>query len=248
MAKYSIPTNQYEEYSKSVHWEELSKHGDLSAPTCATCHGNHGAKPPAAASVAAVCGTCHALEEQRFEKSPHQAPFAAMKAGTCVVCHSNHAVLRTTDQMLSGPDAVCAGCHDAESAGGKAATQMAESIRNLQDKLTRADELLARAQRDGMEVSDAIVHQTEARQNLVKARSEVHAFDVSALAAAVKAGSAIADMDYQAGKDALHERNVRREGLGVSLFGIGITVLGLWLAIRQLSRRRSTSAPEEHGE
>ena len=46
MAKYSIPTNQYAEYLKSAHWEELSKGGDLSAPTCATCHGNHGAKPP----------------------------------------------------------------------------------------------------------------------------------------------------------------------------------------------------------
>jgi hypothetical protein len=99
-----------------------------------------------------------------------------------------------------------------------------------------------------MEVSDAIVHQTEARQNLVKARSEVHAFEVSAVATAVKAGETIANANYQAGKDALRERDVRREGLGVSLFGIGITVLGLWLAIRQLSGRRSTSVPEEHGE
>jgi hypothetical protein len=248
MAKYAIPTNQYEEYSKSVHWEELSKHGDLSAPTCATCHGNHGAKPPEVAAVAAVCGTCHALEEQRFEKSPHQAAFAAMNAGTCVVCHSNHAVLRTSDKMLSGPDAVCARCHDAASAGGKAAVAMAGQIRNLQDQLTRADEILGRAQRDGMEVSDAIVHQTEARQNLVKARSEVHAFDVSAVATAVKAGETIAEVDYQAGVAALHERDVRREGLAVSLFGIGITVLGLWLAIRQLSRRQFTSVPEERGE
>jgi predicted CXXCH cytochrome family protein len=248
MAKYSIPTNQYEEYLKSVHWEEVSKHGDLSAPTCATCHGNHGAKPPEVASVAAVCGTCHALEEQRFEKSPHQAAFAAMKAGTCVVCHSNHAVLRTSDQMLSGPDAVCVGCHDPDSAAGKAAAEMAGLIRNLRDTLAQSDEILARAQSDGMEVSGPIEHQTEARQNLVKARSEVHAFDVSAIAAAVKAGATIADADYQAGRDALHEMNVRREGLCVSLFGIGITVLGLWLAIRQLSGRRSTGVPEEHGE
>jgi hypothetical protein len=245
MAKYSIPTNQYNEYLKSVHWEELSKHGDLSAPTCATCHGNHGAKPPEVASVAAVCGICHVLEEQRFEKSPHQPAFAGMNAGTCVVCHSNHAVLRTSDLMLSGPEGVCAECHAADSDGGKAAAEMVRLIRNLQDKLARADEILARAQSDGMEVSDAIEHQTEARQNLVKARSEVHAFDVSAVAAAVKAGSAIADANYQAGKDALHERNVRREGFGVSLFGVGITVLGLWLAIRQLAGRPSPNAPEE---
>jgi len=245
MAKYAIPTNQYDEYLKSVHWEALSTRGDLSAPTCATCHGNHGAKPPEVASVAAVCGTCHALEEQRFEKSPHQSAFAAMNAGTCVACHSNHAVLRTSDRMLSGPDAVCAECHDADSKGGQAAAEIARLIRNLQDRLAQADEILARAQSDGMEVSDAIEHQTEARQNLVKARSEVHAFDVPVVAAVVKAGSAIAEADYQAGKDALHERNVRREGLGISLFGIGITVFGLWLAMRQLADRWSANPPED---
>lgn len=242
MAKYSIPTNQYAEYLKSVHWEELSKRADLSAPTCATCHGNHGAKPPDVSSVAAVCGTCHALEEQRFEKSPHQAAFAAMNLGTCVVCHSNHAVLRTSDQMLSGNNAVCAQCHTADSAGGKAAAEMAASIRNLQDQLRQADEILARAQNDGMEVSDAVARQAEARQNIVKARSEVHAFDVGAVTAPVKAGLAIAATDYRAGENALHERNVRREGLAVSLFGVGITVLGLWLAIRRLAGRTSSNS------
>jgi hypothetical protein len=239
MAKYSIPTNQYAEYLKSAHWEELSKRGDVSAPTCATCHGNHGAKPPEVSSVAAVCGTCHALEDQRFETSPHQAAFTAMNLGTCVVCHSNHAVLRTSDQMLSGNDAVCGQCHTADSAGGKAAADMAGLIRNLQDRLKQADEILALAQTDGMEVSEAISHQTEARQNLVKARSEIHAFAVDAMAAPAKTGLAMAAADYRAGVDALHERNVRREGLAISLVGIGITVLGLWLAIQRLSSRRA---------
>ena len=59
MAPYGIPTNQFEEYRSSVHWEALAKRGDLSAPSCASCHGNHGAKPPQVESVSAVCGTCH---------------------------------------------------------------------------------------------------------------------------------------------------------------------------------------------
>jgi hypothetical protein len=239
MAKYSIPANQYEDYLKSVHWEELSKRGDLSAPTCATCHGNHGAKPPDVASVASVCGTCHALEEQRFEKSPHQAAFAAMNVRTCVVCHSNHAVLRTSDQMLSESNGVCGQCHNADSAGGKAAVEMSDLIRTLQDRLKQADEILAVAQTDGMEVSEAIARQAEAHENLVKARSEVHAFDVAAVAAPVNAGLAIAAKDYRAGTDALRERNIRRGGLAVSLLGAGITVLGLWLAIRRLAARRA---------
>jgi hypothetical protein len=59
MAKYKIPTNQFEEYKTSVHWTALNKRGDLTAPNCASCHGNHGAKPPQVGSVAAVCGSCH---------------------------------------------------------------------------------------------------------------------------------------------------------------------------------------------
>jgi predicted CXXCH cytochrome family protein len=239
MAKYSVATNQYEEYLKSVHWEEISKRGDVSAPTCATCHGNHGAKPPEVSSVAAVCGTCHTLEEQRFEKSPHQAAFAALNVGTCVVCHSNHAVLRTSDQMLSGGNAVCAQCHSVDSAGGKAAVEMAEMIGNLQDRLKQADEILARAQSDGMEVSEAIARQTEARQNLIKARFEIHTFDVTAVAVPLKAGLVIAAASYRAGEDALHESRVRSLGLAISLLGIGITILGLWLAIRWLAERRT---------
>jgi hypothetical protein len=109
--------------------------------------------------------------------------------------------------------------------------------------LKQADEILAVAQNDGMEVSAAIAQQTEARQNLVKARSEVHAFAVAAMAAPVNTGLAIAATDYRAGENALHERNVRREGLAISLFGVGITVLGLWLAIRRLGPRPKSRTP-----
>jgi predicted CXXCH cytochrome family protein len=238
MAKYSIPINQYDDYLKSVHWQELYKRGNLSAPTCATCHGNHGAKPPDVSSVAAVCGTCHVLEEQRFQRSPHQAAFAGIQAGTCVVCHSNHAIVQTSDRMLTGDTAVCAQCHRSDSVGGSAAAQMAAMIFNLDDALKRADEILARAQSDGMEVSDAIARQTEARQALIKARSEVHAFNVAATAAPVKMGLAAAAANYRAGEDAMHERNVRREGLVVSLLGVGITIAGLVAAIRQIGGKR----------
>ena len=76
MAKYKIETNQFAEYRTSVHWEAVSKRGDLSAPTCASCHGNHGATPPQVSSVADVCGTCHVLFEELYNKSPHQPVFA----------------------------------------------------------------------------------------------------------------------------------------------------------------------------
>src|SRR5581483_3967833 len=59
MKNYKIPTTQFAEYSKSVHHDALVVRGDSSAPTCSTCHGNHGATPPGVASVANICANCH---------------------------------------------------------------------------------------------------------------------------------------------------------------------------------------------
>src|SRR5436190_13284059 len=70
-----LPTTQLADYQKSVHFRALTKGNDLSAPTCNDCHGNHGAAPPGAGSVAKVCGTCHAVFAQKFEKSVHKELF-----------------------------------------------------------------------------------------------------------------------------------------------------------------------------
>ena len=62
MASHGIPMDQLALYKKSVHWHTLAEVGDISAPTCNDCHGNHGAVPPGVDSVGNVCGQCHAVE------------------------------------------------------------------------------------------------------------------------------------------------------------------------------------------
>lgn len=234
MAGYKLPTDQFANYRKSVHWEALAKRGDLSAPSCASCHGNHGAQPPEVGSVAAVCGTCHVMMEDLYKKSPHEPVFAAMGAAGCVVCHSNHEIRPPNSGMLAGPNAVCSQCHDATSAGGIAAAEMARQITSLEAALARSDRILADAQQSGMEVSEALLRQREGRENLVKAAVAVHAFQTAVVQKPVKEGLAIAAETYQAGVSALQERRTRRLGLLVSLFAIAITMLGLWLAIRSI--------------
>lgn len=186
--------------------------------------------------MAAVCGTCHVLMEDLYAKSPHQPAFAKMGIGGCVVCHSNHAVLKTSSRMLSGPDAVCSQCHNAASAGGLAATQMASLNRNLEAALERSDAILRQASSAGMEVSQALLQQNDAREAQVKARVAVHAFEVGAVQKPVSEGLRIAAETYRAGEAALQERQRRRVGLGFSLVTILITLAGLWLAIRRLER------------
>src|SRR6266571_3995736 len=58
----SLRVDQEREYNTSVHAKALYEKQDPSAPTCNDCHGNHGATPPGIASVANVCGQCHARQ------------------------------------------------------------------------------------------------------------------------------------------------------------------------------------------
>jgi len=237
MAPYQIPTNQMEEYLKSVHGETLVKNRDLSAPTCNDCHGNHGATPPGVDSVANVCGQCHASQWDLFAQSPHKAAFAAQGLPACVTCHENHLILRTSDSMLGTEEpAKCPLCHDTGSAGYAAARQMKAGILELHEKLGAAQDVLDRAARAGMEVSGPIYRLAEGRDRLVRARVEVHRFNPAALQKIVAEGDSIAAASEQSGWKALADLAYRRKGMAVSavilLFMIGL----LLLKIRQLNR------------
>ncbi len=239
MAQYGIPTNQLENYRSSVHWAALKK-GDLSAPNCASCHGNHGAKPPEVGSVSAVCGSCHVLFAQLYEKSVHQPIFSgASGGGGCIVCHSNHAILQPSTAMLVGPDAVCSRCHEAGTPGAKTAAQMAHWIDDLGGALKHSEAVLAEADNYGMEVSEAQVRLGDGRENLVKARLAMHAFQPSEMHKPIDAGMAIAGETLRAGRAALHDKDVRRLGLAISVFLIAITVAAIFLLIRRLEANGS---------
>jgi hypothetical protein len=136
-----LPVNQYDLWRRSVHATGLLDQGDLSSPTCPTCHGNHGAAPPGVESVAFVCGQCHGRESSLFRASVKheklqehnelmdqngaqrcsdchsppdpQAQVAFIRRfAECTTCHENHAILRPSVAMLGGlPETPCAFCH-----------------------------------------------------------------------------------------------------------------------------------------
>ncbi len=237
MKGYKIPVNQFDLYSKSVHAKALAA-GDTSAPTCTTCHGNHGAMPPGLTSVANVCGTCHAFNQQLFEKSPHQAAFAAMGLPGCVQCHSNHEILPPADDWVGTSDkALCIQCHSKGDPGYAAAQQMAGDITRLKADEQKAEEVIGAAERSGMEVSSAKVQLTDAHASLIKARVEVHTFDPAEIRKLADESTKISGQAYEAGVAALKERDYRRKGLGVALICIILTIGGLYLKIRQMESR-----------
>jgi hypothetical protein len=238
MKDYKIPTDQVANYKKSVHAATLAQ-GDTSAPTCTTCHGNHGATPPGVGSVANVCGTCHVFFAQLFEKSPHQAAFAKMGLPGCVQCHSNHAIVKPSDDWVGvGPNSVCTTCHSSGDAGYRSAQAMAQDLARLNLGITRAEDVLDTAERAGMEVSNPKIELSSAHEALIKARVDVHTFRDAEVEKITKPGLEIAAHADQAGVAALAELNVRRKGLGISLITILVAIVGLYLKIRQIESRQ----------
>ena len=238
MNSYGIPADQFAKYNTSVHREAMVARGDRSAPTCTTCHGNHGAAPPGVDSVRNVCANCHVFQAQMYDKSPHKVAFQSAGLPGCVVCHSNHGITHPTDAKLGvGADGVCMQCHSAGDNCDVARANMLVGLTHLDKAIGKADRLLGVAESSGMEVSEARLQQDQARDSLTKARVTIHSFQPPLVDQDIQAGLRIAAKDLQAGEDALAERDYRRRGLGVAVCFIFITLVGLFFYIRQIERR-----------
>ena len=238
MAPYKIPTDQLEKYKKSVHWKLVSAKGDLSAPTCNDCHGNHGASPPGVSSVIHVCGQCHAVNSELFNKSAHSKIFVQMGIPGCAACHSNHEILETSDAMLSmGDKSACATCHPPGSSGDVLAAGMLKSIDRLKASYEKAHTLLSNAEHAGMEVSQPLFELNDAKTALIKARAAIHGFDQAILDKEVAPGLKVAEKAHARGVRALDELQFRRKGLAISALIIFALVVGLILKIRQMERK-----------
>jgi nitrate/TMAO reductase-like tetraheme cytochrome c subunit len=237
MAPYKIPTDQVEKYKKSVHWKMMTVKGDLSAPTCNDCHGNHGAAPPGVSSVVNVCGQCHVVNAELLGKSPHGKIFVQMGIPGCASCHSNHEIHETSDAMLGTSDkSACATCHTPTSSGAMLAASMLVSIDRLRNGYEKAQTLLGNAEHAGMEVSQPLFELNDAKTALIKARAAIHSFDQATLNKEVEPGLKVVEKSQARGVKALEELQFRRKGLAVSALIIFALVIGLILKIRQMER------------
>jgi hypothetical protein len=235
MKGYSIPTDQFAKYSLSIHHQALAVRGDLSAPTCTTCHGNHGAAPPGVDKVQNVCSTCHVFQAQMYEKSSHKKAFQTASLPGCVVCHSNHGITHPTDAKLgNGPEAVCTQCHTPGDSCDQARAEFLRDLTRLDEAINRADNVLGVAESSGMEVSEPRLAQNQARDSLTKARVTIHSFRKDLVNQDIQAGLDIAAKNLHAGQKAMAERRYRRVGLGVSLLAIALILVGLRLYIKRI--------------
>jgi hypothetical protein len=233
MKSYHKRATQAADYSESVHNEAMVLRGDLSAPTCSTCHGSHGAVPPGAGSVNNVCSTCHVLQAQLFEESPHKAVFTE----GCATCHTGHKIRHPDDNFVGlAAGAACADCHSAGDEGGKSAEAIHNHLRRYQEVVGDARRWVESAARSGMDVAEAEVALSQANDSLTKARVRVHTARPERVNAELDAGSKAAFLARAAGEAALKERSFRRKVLSLPALAILAVVFALGGYIRDLER------------
>jgi hypothetical protein len=184
-----FPIDQKARWQSSVHATAMHERGDLSAPTCNDCHGNHGAAPPGVDSVAVVCGQCHGRESELFRGSPKHAGFerhneyltevgeegcggcheppepqvwvtGIRQFGECTSCHDNHGTVRPTVAMFGVlPDHACAFCHENPGIIEREAAEPEASERSYAELLDRLLIEASAANLEGEELFDWTVDQ-----------------------------------------------------------------------------------------
>jgi predicted CXXCH cytochrome family protein len=234
--------DEYDNWKKSVHGKALLEKGDLSAPTCNNCHGNHGAAPPQMDSVANACGACHGKIAALFSQTKMRHKFEAVGLPGCAACHGNHEIRQPSDDFLGMKQgAFCIRCHEpgkekygATLAGAQAAEAIHAGLAQLKNGILHADETLAEAERKGMEVSEPKFNLQKASDALTNARTQVHSFKVDVVKKALGDGESVVKEVQGKADHALEEYQYRRYWLAVSLVPILIVIGLLVLYIRVL--------------
>ncbi len=235
MAGRNIPTNQFAEFSHSVHGEALLKKGDRSAPSCTGCHGSHEARRPDPQGVANTCAQCHSYNRELFIASPHKAAHEKHNYPECEVCHGNHDIKKTSDDMLISETAgVCQKCHDPGTKGMLAAITMKAAIDTLKMSITNAKAVVEIVRNYGMSTEDPEYQLRQANDKLVQSRAVIHAFAPDKVALVALEGRNIALQAENQGKEILEQYNFRRRGFILSVIVILILSFLLTVKIRAL--------------
>jgi predicted CXXCH cytochrome family protein len=237
MAEYRIPTDQLADFTESVHGIALLENHDLGAPACNDCHGNHGAAPPGVNSLAAVCGTCHALEAELFTASPHWDAFIENDLPMCETCHSNHGIVKPFDGMVGTKEpALCIQCHE-EGDGTKGletAMGISSAIAGLRKAHGEAQLVLEEAIFKGMMTTDEEFRLKEVTQSLIESRTLVHSFNIDSVLPKANAGLEKAEQVKTNSAALIDEYYFRRKGLGVATLFLTIVAVALYFKIRRL--------------
>lgn len=261
MQPYEIPTDQFDVYKESIHGKQLLEEQDLRAPTCASCHGSHAAKPPRSDEVVDVCGKCHTATQALYEESAHsRVPAVGPKCWTChgthdvsqpdeslflheggvpdylcATCHSpvDQSLRLDIDQFDDPADRRCDTCHHAQSQIFSQVEAIAGALGEAKDGYANALSRIEAAAGLGMIVADAEVAAAEAKTGLIRAQAAVHTTKLATISELTDETVAKAKAAEEIANAKLDESDFRRQAMIVV---VGI-IIGNVLVLMQLRRR-----------
>ena len=230
MQKHGLPTNQEANYRQSVHAHLLFDKDDLSAPTCVTCHGNHGAVPPGVAKVELVCGKCHLKQKELFDLGPHAKPAREGQIEACVTCHSNHKVVPADPGLFR----VCTLCHNEGEPAFERAKKVHDLLTREQKTYDDARAGLDAATKAGFGTDDEQVMMADAKTQLMQLAPLQHQMDLAKLqevSGAIDKSAADVGARLEAKQKAARMRKLAL----VPLAGfMALMSIGFWLKKRSL--------------
>jgi predicted CXXCH cytochrome family protein len=237
--KTPLPTDQLENFKKSVHGTALLKKHDRGAPACNGCHGNHAALPPETAFVSQVCRNCHTANAALFDGSPHKKAFVAHSWPECATCHGNHEISVPSDELLGNdPKALCHACHAkyGKPVCEETARFFYTSIVALRDSHAAVEKDVDKLAERGFDVDELRFQSSAVHDALNKTRLAIHTFDLSDFQRNSQA-TAKASRELDEGtRKVWKEYRYRQRGLLLSTAVISIFGILLYLKIKRVDR------------
>jgi hypothetical protein len=263
MEPYGIETDQFAVYEQSVHGKALLADQDIRAPSCASCHGSHSAKPPRSSEVVDVCGKCHTATQELYLESRHaQLDKAAPK---CWTCHGTHDVEQPSEKLFfheTPPDYECTTCHQPpdmalnlnveqfEKEGDRRCDTchhpdsliysqvqaIAGALGGAHDAQTQAEAKIAEARGLGMIVQDADVALTESKTGYIQGQAAVHTTKLTTVKGHTDEAAARSQAALALAQAKLDESLFRREAMIVVVVVILANVLVLYAIKRRIDR------------
>ncbi len=194
MAKYGLKADVVEQYRHSIHGKALLEDAHPAAPSCAVCHGSHGARPPRVSDIEQVCGQCHSVVQGHYDESPHAKAAAQGKASVqCNSCHGSHTIPPPSPEMFLGDaEGHCGSCHgDAKDPALAMAQGLHDGIVGLGDQIRAAEVDLREAAGRGLFLGPEKGYLDDARGLLVRARASTHRLSTPAQTDILNRGEAM---------------------------------------------------------
>ena len=236
MKGYNIPTNQHALYVVSVHGKALLNKQDTRAPSCATCHGTHGAAPPGFEEVENVCGSCHTATQEYYLKSSHSSDVAGTPK--CVTCHGRYDVSAPSEDLFVGAEnRKCGSCHGANTPPGQAAQEMHTQLTATAKLIEESAKAIEVAEKAALIVAPEKVRLSEAKTNLITARAAQHTLDRALVKEKTEKANAQAKEIIANSEKAIADSVFRRQFMIVGLAIMTLAILSLWIIRRELYKQ-----------